>query len=502
MSEAEGIVPERAPEETRPARMDPLAVLPVFFKLKGQRVILAGGSDPALWKAELLAAAGARLEVYAENPIPEFARLIAQPPAGEIRLHKRPWCIDDFANAVLAIGALDDDAEAQAFVCAAKAAGVPVNVIDRPAYCAFQFGAIVNRSPLVVAISTDGAAPVFAQAIRSRFEALLPQGFKHWAQAAKTWRAAGNRLGLTLADRRRFWERFTERALADAQRAPTDKDLEDLIAQGGSGAAAEGATGHVSLVGAGPGDPELLTLKAVRALRGADVILYDDLVTAPVLEFARREAKRVLVGKTGYGPACKQTEINALMVAYAREGKRVVRLKSGDPMIFGRAGEEMAELRSAGIAFDVIPGVSTVQAAAARLQVSLTHRDLARRLQLVTGHARDGRLPDDLDWGALADPNATTAVYMAQRTFAELSRRLIGEGLAASTPAFALIDVTRMSEEIIASTIGDLPAKLAYRQSSGGPSGACLIVIGAVLQDVSPAAAPAAPDLLLAAARV
>ena len=492
------IVPARAPEETRPARMDELASLPVFFKLKGQRVILAGGSDPALWKAELLSAAGAQLEIFAQNPIAEFAQLIAQPPGGEIHLHRRPWCVDDFAHAVLAIGALDDDAEAQAFVCAAKAAGVPVNVIDRPAFCAFQFGAIVNRSPLVVAISTDGAAPVFAQAIRSRFEALLPQGFKHWAQAAKTWRRQGNRLGLTLAGRRRFWERFTERALAQADRAPTDNDLEELIADGGSALQNQQSYGHVTLAGAGPGDPELLTLKAVRALRGADVILYDDLVTAPVLEFSRRESKRVLVGKTGYGPACKQTEINALMVAYAREGKRVVRLKSGDPMIFGRAGEEIAELRAAGIAFDVIPGISTVQAAAARLQVSLTHRDLARRVQLVTGHSREGKLPDDLDWRALADPNATTAVYMANRTFAELSRRLIGEGLDAATPAVALIDVTRSSEEIIASTIGELPAKLAARQSSGRPSGPCLIVIGAVLQDAWPMAASGASGALLA----
>ena len=470
MSEPSDTPAARAPLVTRPKRMDTLATLPVFFKLKGKRVLLAGGSEPALWKAELMSAAGARVDVYADDAVHEFAELAADPPGGPVVIHARTWQPDDFCDAVLAIGALTDDAAAEAFRLAARKAGVPVNVIDRPEFCAFQFGAIVNRSPLVVAISTDGGAPVFAQAIRSRLEALLPLGFKRWAEAAKSWRKAGDRLGATMVDRRWFWERFTELAFAEPERVPADRDLEDLIAAGetlGSGAPARG---HVMLVGAGPGDPELLTLKAVRALRAADVVLYDDLVSAAVLDFARREAKRLLVGKTGYGPACKQTEINALMVTYANEGKRVVRLKSGDPMIFGRAGEEMAELRAAGVAFDVIPGVSTVQAAAARLKVSLTHRDHAKRLQLVTGHSRDGRLPDNLDWNALADPGATTAVYMAHRTFAELSARLIAHGLPPETPASALFDVTRANENIIASTIAKLPEALERRAAAARPA--------------------------------
>ncbi|MEQ1651135.1 MAG: uroporphyrinogen-III C-methyltransferase, partial [Hyphomicrobium sp.] len=236
--------------------------------------------------------------------------------------------------------------------------------------------------------------------------------------------------------------------------------------------------GRVILVGAGPGDPELLTLRAVRALRAADVILYDDLITPPVLEFARREATRMLVGKTGYGPACKQTEINALMIALANDGKRVVRLKSGDPMIFGRGGEEMAELAAAGIAYDVIPGMSTAQAAASLLKVSLTHRDHAKRLQFITGHARDGRLPDNLDWTALADARATTAVYMAMRTLPELSTRLLDHGLAPATPAFALLDVGRANETVIRSSIAGLPAALA----AANVSGPCLVLIGEALR--------------------
>lgn len=458
--------------------MDPLATLPIFFKLNGHRAVLAGGTEPALWKAELLAAAGANVDAYAPSFADEFEHLAAHPPAGSITLHKRTWQASDLTGAAIAIGAIGDDAEATAFASAARAAGVPVNVIDRPEFCAFQFGAIVNRSPLVVAISTDGAAPVFGQAIRSRLEALLPQGFRQWAEAAKTWRREGNRLGADMPARRRFWEAFTERAMRDASRAPTASDLDALIAEVDQSRPLETTSGFVSLVGAGPGDPELLTLRAVRALRAADVVLYDDLVTVPVLEFARREAVRMLVGKTGYGPACKQSEINALMVKLALEGKRVVRLKSGEPMIFGRGGEEISELQVAGIAFEVVPGISAVQAAAARLQVSLTHRDFAKRLQLVTGHARDGKLPTNLDWQALADPTATTAVYMAMRTFAELRDRLTASGLSPDTPAFAMINVTRAGERVIASTLAGLPDAIA----AANVSGPCLVLFGEALR--------------------
>ena len=301
--------------------MAPLATLPVFLKLAGKRAVLVGGSEPASWKAELLAAAGAHVDVYATEFVEAFAGIANTAPAGiapagSVTLHQRAWTPDDLAGAAIAIGGIEDDDEATAFVAAARAAGVPVNVIDRPEFCQFQFGSIVNRSPLIVAISTDGAAPVFGQAIRSRIEALLPQGFKRWAEAAKIWRREGARLGPDMPARRKFWERFTELAMSDANREPTSDDLEELIAA--SAAALENANkiGFVSLIGAGPGDPELLTMRAVRALRAADVILYDDLVTAPVLDFARRESQRVLVGKTGYGPACKQ-------IGYQRPDDRV-----------------------------------------------------------------------------------------------------------------------------------------------------------------------------------
>lgn len=472
---------ERSPEEKRPVRMDALATLPVFLKLKGKRAVLAGGSEAAAWKAELLAAAGAHVEVFAAEPSAEMLEIAALPPAGTITVHHRNWQPSDLEGAAIAIGAITSDEEASAFVAAAKAAGVPVNVVDRPAFCEFQFGAIVNRSPLVVAISTDGGAPVFGQAIRSRLEALLPAGFKRWAEAAKVWRQQGDRLGADMSARRRFWELFAERALTNADKPPLDSDLEELIHAAENRQKSSTATGFVSLVGAGPGDPELLTLKAVRALRAADVVLYDDLVMPPVLEFSRRESKRLLVGKTGYGPSCKQTEINSLMVRLALEGKRVVRLKSGDPMIFGRGGEEMDELRAAGIPFDVIPGISAIQAAASKLRVSLTHRDHAKRLQLVTGHSREGQLPETLNWNALADPGATTAVYMARRTISELSGRLVAAGLPAATPAIAMIGVSREGESMIVSTIEALPVRL----DELGITGPCLVLIGEVFRDAA-----------------
>jgi uroporphyrin-III C-methyltransferase/precorrin-2 dehydrogenase/sirohydrochlorin ferrochelatase len=312
---------------------------------------------------------------------------------------------------------IEDDQSAAEFAAAARTAGVPVNVIDKPAFCDFSFGAIVNRSPLVIGISTDGAAPVFAQAIRAKLEALLPNGFAGWAAAAARWRGAVKASGLSFSGRRKFWHLFTAQAVTNPNHEPGQTDFENFIAEvRGLETAVE--NGSVTLVGAGPGDPELLTLRAVRALQSADVILFDDLVSREVLDFARREARKMLVGKTGFEPSCKQEDINALMVGLAGQGKRVVRLKGGDPLIFGRAAEEIAACEEANIAVDVVPGITAAQGAAAKLGLPLTDRKRARRVQYVTGHASEGALPGDLDWQSLADPTTTTAIYMPTRTLA------------------------------------------------------------------------------------
>jgi uroporphyrin-III C-methyltransferase/precorrin-2 dehydrogenase/sirohydrochlorin ferrochelatase len=469
---------ERTPIEARTPRMETLARLPVFFALNGKRAVVAGGDSPSVWKAELLSAAGATVDVYAAEPSEELLALVQEAPHGTIGLHQRRWRASDFTGAAIAIGGCADDEEAAAFAAAARAIGVPVNVIDKPAFCDFSFGSIVNRSPLVIGISTDGAAPVFAQAIRAKIEALIPLGFAQWAAAARRWRDKVKASGLSFAGRRRFWHVFTAFAVTNPNNDPTATDYDRFLTQTqGEGVAVE--SGSVTLVGAGPGDPELLTLRAVRALQSADVILIDDLVSSEVLDFARREAKKMMVGKTGHGPACKQDEINALMISLAKSGKRVVRLKGGDPMIFGRGGEEVLACRLANIPIEVVPGISAAQAVASRLGVSLTHRKHAKRVQFVTGHGANGKLPDDLDWKSLSDPAATTAVYMPLKTIGDLVKNAIAAGLDPSTPAVAVARVTRPDEAVIAAAISDLPARL----STEAPSGPVLVLIGHVLAE-------------------
>ena len=469
----------RTPVEARAPRMAALARLPVFFALTDRRAVLAGGTPAAAWKAELLSAAGADVQVFAEEPSDEMRALAASPPGGAVHLHLRRWEASDFAGAAISVGAFDDNGEAERFAAAARATGVPVNVIDKPAYCDFSFGSIVNRSPLVIGISTDGAAPVFAQAIRARLEALIPRGFTHWAEAARRWRSAVQASGLSFAGRRRFWQMFTAHAVKHPDLEPSQSDFRAFI----DATWAERATldhGSVTLVGAGPGDPELLTLRAVRALQSADIILFDDLVSPEVLDFARREAKKMLVGKTGHGPSCKQSEINTLMVDLARAGKRVVRLKGGDPMIFGRAGEEIEACRNAGIAIEVVPGISAAQGAASRLGVSLTQRSDVRRVQYVTGHSGNG-LPRDLDWRSLADASATTVIYMPTRTLTEFAAAAIGHGLDPATPAVAVSHATRTDERTIAGPIAGLAAQLA----EAGLPGPVLVMVGQVFSEVA-----------------
>ena len=481
---------DRTPANIPSPRIGPLARLPAFFALEGRRAIVGGGTAAAAWKAELLSAAGARVDVYAAAPAEEMRALAGSPPRGPLAIYERAWRADDFAGAALAVADCADDAEAKEFAAAARAAGGPVNVVDRPAFSDFSFGAIVNRSPLVIGISTDGAAPVFGQAIRAKIEALIPKGFARWAEAARTWRPRVQALALPFRSRRSFWEKFTARAVAAADQTPTDADLAALLTPPpltGEGRVGDGA---VVLVGAGPGDPELLTLRAVRALQSADVILFDALVSADILDFARREAKKMLVGKTGHAPSCKQDDINALMISLAKAGRRVVRLKGGDPMIFGRADEEISACRAAGVAVEVVPGITTAQGAASRLLVSLTRRGQARRVQYITGHAaqgsgREGKLPADIDWASVADPAVTTIVYMPTRTLPELVAGATQAGLDPQTPAVAIERATRPDERVMAGVIADLPALLAAEP----PSGPVVVMIGHVFAEYAEAVA-------------
>lgn len=463
----------RIPDKAPTPRLAQLATLPVFFKLSGRRVVVAGGSEAAAWKVELLAATGAIVSVLAAEPCEKLQALAAD--VVTVQLERRAWSASDLSGATLAIGDAEDDAQARDFVAAARVAGIPVNIIDRPDFCDFQFGSIVERSPLVIGISTDGGAPVFGQEIRARIEALLPQGFRAWAAAARNWRPAVMARGLDFRGRRRFWERFSRMALAQPDKLPAQADLDALLAASTGEEAARPQRGSVVLVGAGPGDPELLTVKAVRMLQSADVVLYDDLVSPMTLDAARREATKIAVGKRGYKPSCTQEDITALLISLARDGKRVVRLKGGDPMIFGRAGEEIAAVVAAGIPVEIVPGVTAAAGAAASLGLSLTERELSRRVQFITAHARDGKLPQDLSWPALTDPRATTVVYMGVKTLSALATRLLAEGMDPSTPAILVERASWADETRMRGTIATLPALVADLN----PSGPCLVLIGA-----------------------
>jgi uroporphyrin-III C-methyltransferase/precorrin-2 dehydrogenase/sirohydrochlorin ferrochelatase len=456
--------------ETVPARIAPLPNLPVFHKIVGRKAVVAGGSQGALWKAELLAAAGADVLVLAGH---EIAAKLFNGLAATVL--PRGWVDADLDGAALAIADLSDRDEALRFIAAARLAGAPVNIIDQTDLCDFTFGTIVNRAPVVIAISTDGGAPMLGQSIRARIESVLPLGLSGWAKAALRWRPQVKQRVAEFADRRRFWQGFTRLAWEQAERAPTDADREKLLRS----ISASDRRGKVTLVGAGPGDPELLTLKAVRALQSATFILYDDLVGPEILELARREATRIAVGKTGHGPSVRQSEICERIVALAEAGENVVRLKGGDPLIFGRATEEIEACRAAGIEIFIVPGISTAQGAAAALGFSLTERMNARRVQYVTGHGADGRLPRDIDWAAIADPVATTVLYMPRKTLAEFVREAMAHGLAADTPAVAIASATRPEQHHVVGSLADLPG-LASGLAPGAP---VVVVLGAVARN-------------------
>ncbi|WP_046868943.1 siroheme synthase CysG [Microvirga massiliensis] len=463
-----------APIETRPARLQSLAKLPLFLDVADRRVVIAGGGAAAAWKAELLAAAGAKVDVYAVDATAELQALAAATLA--ITLIARPWRSADLVGVTVAVAETDGE-EAARFAEEARRRGALVNVIDQPDFCDFQFGAIVNRSPVIVAISTDGAAPVLAQAVRRRVEAILPRSLSGWSETAKAFR---ERLATMLPSkqaRRRFWENFVD--VAFISQAEEDERLAELerMAKALLDGKPQRGKGEVVVVGAGPGDPELLTLKAVRELQAADVILYDRLVSAEVLELGRREAQRIAVGKQGHGASCRQEDINRLLVDLAGAGQRVVRLKGGDPAIFGRAGEEIEVCRAHGIPVRMVPGITAALAAASALSLSLTHRRHAQRVQFVTGHDRHGELPSELDLDALADPRATTCIYMGRETSRALAGHLIARGMPAATPATIISNVSRKDESAVVTSIGELAAGAAEFPDAG-PT---LVLIGDAL---------------------
>lgn len=443
--------------------------LPLFLKLDGRRVLLVGEGEAAVAKLRLLAKTPARIHLVTRTP-EDFAEFAEHP---RLIVDPRGFAAADLEGAALVYGAVEDDGEAAAIAAAARAADVPVNMVDRPPLCDFITPAIVDRDPLTVAISTNGGAPVFGRRLRAMIEGLLPHDIGRVVARAGAFR---DRLKALLPDagaRRRFWDRLFDSADTSDLNALSDTAFTARLERLAADEAAGRKEGVVQLVGAGPGDPELLTVKAQRALQTADVIVYDRLVAPAVLDYARRDAEFVFVGKTRGDHGLGQEGINALLVAHARAGRRIVRLKSGDPFVFGRAGEEIAALRAAGVAVEIVPGITAVAGCAATSQIPLTHRDHASAVTLITGHVKDGA---QRDWRSLAGPGRTLAVYMGLSTAKDIAAALLADGVAGATPVAVIENGTRAEERRVYGRLADLPALVA-REGVESPA---LIVVGEV----------------------
>ena len=444
-----------------------LIAFPAFFKVEGEKVAIFGNGDEAFAKLRLLSNTRADIIVYAD--VPE-ADLVAFAKKNQVEIVRETFNPKHLDNAIMAFAGTGDDALDRHIVDEARALKIPANAVDQPDYCDFYTPALVNRAPLSVAIGTEGAGPVLGQIVRARIDQMLSPSLGPLARLAQQYRKAVDHMLPRGVTRRVFWRRFFT------------GDIADNVAMGETSQARriatrilrerEEAQGHVWLVGAGPGAEDLLTLRAQRVMMEADVILYDALVPEAVVNMGRRDAERVSVGKRKGCHSKSQNEINDLLVSLASSGKRVVRLKSGDPLVYGRAGEEMAALRDAGISYEIVPGITSAFAAAADFDLPLTLRGVSSSLVFTTGHDLTGAaLPD---WARLAISGATIAVYMGRTVAATVASRLMEAGLDANTTVAVVENAGRQSKKMLHGTLKNLPA-LEHRDDLSGP---VMVIIG------------------------
>ncbi|MEA1673867.1 siroheme synthase CysG [Nitrospirillum sp. BR 11163] len=457
------------------------AAFPLFLTLTGQTALIVGGGELALRKARLVAGhgvdgRGARLVVVASEVHPDLAAL-----AAEVR--RRPFTASDLDGVTLVFAAGEDGDEAAEVADLARARGLLVNVPDRPRLSTFIMPAIVDRGPITVAISTGGTSPVLARRLRARVEAALEPGLGRLATFLDGFRAAVRAVKSDETTRRRFWERVIDGPIAQRFLAGDEAGAREQLVKTLNAGDDTTEGGSVALVGAGPGDPDLLTLRALRVLQNADVVVHDKLVDDRILDYVRRDARRVYVGKSKSCHTVSQDEINALLVREARAGHRVVRLKGGDPFVFGRGGEEMAVLRAAGVAVDLVPGITAAVGCAAATGIPLTHRGLAQGITLVTAHgaaAEGGSAEPAIDWTALARLDHTVAVYMGLSKAGLVAERLIAAGKAPGTPVAVVQNGTRPDQTLAVGRLADLGALAA------GLAGPALILVGEVVTLADP----------------
>ena len=448
--------------------------LPVFLNLRGWPCLVVGAGRVGAGKAEVLAAAGARVRMVAREAGERTAELARE---GRVELRTGPFEDSDLEGCRLVVAATEDRALNRRIVALAEARGVLANSASEARIGHFSMPAIVDRSPVLAAVSTGGASPSLARYVRARLETLIPRSFGRLAELARASRPEVNARLPRISDRRAFWDRVFEGPIAEMAFAGRFDEaraaLRALLEAGGDTAA---ATGEVYLVGAGPGDPDLLTFRAMRLMQQADVVVYDRLVSPGVLALARRDAEKIYAGKRRAEHALPQPNINRLLVRLAREGRRVLRLKGGDPFTFGRGGEEIATLAEEGIPFQVVPGVTAASGCAAYAGIPLTHRDHAHACIFVTGNREQGRVA--LDWQAVTRPDQTLVVYMGLESLREICAGLVRHGLDASTPAALVERGTTESQRVIEGSLDTL----AERVEGAGTCAPALLIVGEVVR--------------------
>ena len=427
--------------------------LPIFLKLRNTPALVVGGGSVAERKIDLLIRAGARVTVVAPEIGSKVKALLDQ--------QKLQWIEDRFepthlSQALIAIAATDNEDVNRAVSDAARQQNLPVNVVDQPDLCTFTVPSIVDRSPVIIAIGTGGASPVLARMLKARLETLIPAAYGRLAGIAREFRDQVKAALGSVDSRRGFWETVFQGQVAELVFAGKENQARaELRAMIQATEDAEFEKGEVYLVGAGPGDPDLLTFRALRLMQRADVVLYDRLVAPAIVDLVRRDADRIFVGKEKSKHVVPQPEINELLLSLAQEGKRVLRLKGGDPFIFGRGGEEIEDLVRHNIPFQVIPGITAAAGCASYAGIPLTHRDHAQSCLFVTGHLKDGSV--DLNWDALCQPGQTVVVYMGLTGLESICREMIRHGLENTTPAALIQQGTTLNQRVIAATLGSLP---------------------------------------------
>jgi len=442
--------------------------LPAFHNVRGKLCLVVGGGEIATRKAGVLLEAGATVRVVAPEIEPELAR---QPGVEPIVARFEPQHLE---GAVMVIAATNDREVNRQVSELAQSHKLPVNVVDDPELCSFIMPAILDRSPLMVAFSSGGGSPVLTRMMRGKLETVIPQNYSRLAAFAVRFRELVKEVVSNPPKRRIFWENALDGVVAERVLAGDEEGAEALLKQM---LASEDNVlgGEVYLVGAGPGDPDLLTFRALRLMQKADVVVYDNLVSKTIVDMTRRDAQRIFVGKERANHTMRQEEINELLVRLAKEGKRVVRLKGGDPFIFGRGGEEIETLASEGIPFQVVPGITAASGVASYAGIPLTHRDHAQSCLFVTGHLKDGTM--NLDWEALARPRQTVVVYMGLHGLDILCAELVKHGMPDTTPIAIVQQGTTLNQRVIVGTLATLPG-IAEREKPQAPT---LIIVGGVV---------------------